>query len=436
MGEKIFDQLGKKRSIVNYVSLIGEKGMYFILSITIGVYFINYLGPELFGRWSFAMSFVLLLAPFAQLGYSTILLRELIGDSKSKFHVLGSGFLLNTFGSLIIYTIICAVGHFLFDTEIFFLVAILGLTVFSNVFSGINTYFESKVSTKYNVIGNLIGRLISSIGILVLIYFTKSLYWFAFNYLLGVVIAACISVMIYSRLKNQSILQWRVDFSITKTIAIASLVLALKNGFNLINSKIDQIFITELIGFESLGIYAVSAQYTELLVFIPGVIFGTVFPSIIKDYYRKENIKGHIIAYNALFFYLGLMLTLGVFFLAPIILPILFSNKFYGAVDIMKIHAFSILFIFIGVPTAKIIVLKNLLKELLLVKFSGAMLNVFLNMFLITSYGLNGAAIATIISYSFSSTWGYLMFKSTRDLFLLQVKGVIYPIQLLQKRLN
>lgn len=58
----------------------------------------------------------------------------------------------------------------------------------------------------------------------------------------------------------------------------------------------------------------------------------------------------------------------------------------------------------------------------------GAIANIVLNMYLIPIYGINGAAMATLISYAFAYYFAYAIPKATRKIFIEQNKSLLRVI--------
>jgi polysaccharide transporter, PST family len=77
------------------------------------------------------------------------------------------------------------------------------------------------------------------------------------------------------------------------------------------------------------------------------------------------------------------------------------------------------LFVFFGYVANKVLLIENLSKLILFKEVLGAIINISLNILLIPTYGLMGAAIATLISYSIAFVFSLILFKRTR--FLIKI---------------
>ncbi|MDD3084037.1 MAG: polysaccharide biosynthesis C-terminal domain-containing protein, partial [Candidatus ainarchaeum sp.] len=80
--------------------------------------------------------------------------------------------------------------------------------------------------------------------------------------------------------------------------------------------------------------------------------------------------------------------------------------------------------IFVQAAVNNFINSEKLFKITLYSSIMGAIINIVANLILIPSYGIIGAAFATILSYFFVAYLSNLFFKETRFLFWVQLKSL------------
>jgi PST family polysaccharide transporter len=97
------------------------------------------------------------------------------------------------------------------------------------------------------------------------------------------------------------------------------------------------------------------------------------------------------------------------------------------AASILSIIAWSTVFVFVGVASGRWFLVENLQRLLLYRTVIGAIINVALNVILIPRYGAIGASLATLASQAYANLFANLMSGTTRPLFRLQIKSVLYP---------
>ena len=76
------------------------------VGLFVGVWVARYLGPELFGLFSFAGAFVGLFSAFSTLGLDGIVVRDIVRDSSVKEETIGTCFALKFIGSVATFLIV------------------------------------------------------------------------------------------------------------------------------------------------------------------------------------------------------------------------------------------------------------------------------------------------------------------------------------------
>lgn len=110
--------------------------------------------------------------------------------------------------------------------------------------------------------------------------------------------------------------------------------------------------------------------------------------------------------------------------LAYPIIKILFGIPYLGAVTTLQIYVWACIAVFLGVAIAQYMLAKNFTKISFYNTVLGALINVILNTILVPKIGINGAAIATLISHTIA-TFGVFIFKEPRNQGLLIIKSII-----------
>ena len=122
-------------------------------------------------------------------------------------------------------------------------------------------------------------------------------------------------------------------------------------------------------------------------------------------------------------FSLSFVIALTTTILAYPIIRILFGAVYIGAVTSLQIYTWSGVSIFLGAAIGQYLLTNNLTKISFYNALLGAIMNIILNIILIPRIGINGAAIATLISYTVS-IFGIFIFKETRSQGLLILKSI------------
>ena len=162
----------------------------------------------------------------------------------------------------------------------------------------------------------------------------------------------------------------------------------------------DRIFITNMVGIETTGIYSVGYQI--------GMVINILAQSFSVAYtpWLFENLKANVykikvkIVKVTYIYFLGILtIAIGFSLLAPWFLNIFVGKEFaQSSVYVIWIalgYAFNGMYMMVG----KYIFYAQKTRYLAIITFTGAALNIALNYFLIRKYGAIGAAQSTTLTY-------------------------------------
>ena len=415
---------GFKKYFVNTSWLFFERIVGMAVTFFVGVYVARYLGPANFGLLSYAGSFVGLFAAIGTLGLDSILVRELVKDEKQRDELLGTTFVLKIIGSIFVLIIVLIAVRFTNNdnfTNLLIYIIVIG-TIFQS-FNVINFYFQAKVLSKYTVYAQIFSTILCSVIKLLLIYFNMGLIYFATVTLLQSIILASGLIVMYIKQKS-SLFNWSVNYGLAKDLLKDSWPLMLSGIAISIYMKIDQVMIKNILDAEAVGNYAVAVRLSEIWYFIPIAITNSLFPAIInakkiseKLYYKRLQ------KLYSLMIWLSIGIALPATFLANNIIRVLFGIQYQYAAGVLRIYIWAGVFVFLGVASSQYLLAENYTKISFLRTFIGAVVNVILNIILISKYGINGAAMATVISY-FVATFFILFIPKTSNQVVLMLKSI------------
>lgn len=423
--KKIELPAGFKKYFVNTSWLFFERIVGMAVTFFVGVYVARYLGPSNFGLLSYAASFVGLFATISTLGLDNIVVRELVKDEKKRDELLGTTFVLKIIGSILVLIIIVIAVRFTNNdnfTNLLIFIIVIG-TIFQS-FNVINFYFQSKVLSKYTVYAQIFSSIICAAIKLVLIYFNMSLIYFVIVSLLQSIILASGFIIIYIKQKS-SLFNWRINLGLAKRLLKDSWPLMLSGITISIYMKIDQVMIKNMLDAKAVGNYAVAVRLSEVWYFIPMAITSSVFPAIINAKKISEKLYyERLQKLYDLMVWLAIGVALPMTFLANDIITLLFGVQYQYAVNVLRIYIWASVFVFLGVATGKYLIAENYTKISFLRTFMGAIINITLNIMLIPKFGINGAAIATVLS-QFAVAFSIVLIPKTRYNFLLIIKSFL-----------
>lgn len=399
--QSLIRHVGFRKYFANTSWLFAEKIVRISVSLFVGIWIARYLGPTNYGVLNYALSFVGLFLALSTLGLDSILVRALLRNEHQEGELLGTTFSLKLFGALLMLLLISATLIFMDNQPIEnTLILLIASSTILHSFNVIDFYFQAKVLSKYVVYANMIALLFASLVKIYLIVTEASLVHFGLVILYESIVLA-LGIIYFYKTQGHSFRNWVYRHTVAKQLLRDSWPLILSTMVIALYMKIDQVMINNMLDNEAVGHYAAAVRLSEVWYFIPVVIANSLFPSILNSKQHSEELYyNRVQKLYSLMVFLALLIIIPMSFLSEWIIVLLFGEQYLPAGDVLFIHIWSAVFIFLLHASGKWLVSENLTKQALYRNITGAIINIALNFYLIQKMGIVGAAISTLISYA------------------------------------
>lgn len=418
--------------ITNVAWLFFEKLLRLTISIFVIAQLARYLQPEQFGVLNYSISLVSIFVIISSLGLNGIVVRDLIDKPNKANMILGTAFILRMGAALVAYLIlIMSISSLKPNNEqIQYIVILLGIILFFKPAETIKLWFESQVSSKYSAwVESAVFIFIASLNI-TLIYLGMPLISFVYVLVIESLLLFLLLLYVYSNIVG-SLVNWKASKEEAKLLLKESWPLIISSTAWIIYNRVDQLMIGELLGNQSVGYYSVVSKLSETMIVFPTIIAFSIIPTIIK--LRKENLEYYHKKFQFVYdvtiiptLFAALITT----YFADWIILFLFGEKYSSSSSILVIHIWSIIFTAMAVVSGKYLINEGLQKITMQRHLIGLLINIILNYFFIPVYGIEGAAIATLISLIFSNYIFDIFRKDTRLIFLQKTKSILFIFRL------
>ena len=162
------------------------------------------------------------------------------------------------------------------------------------------------------------------------------------------------------------------------------------------------------------------------MVFYTWIDYKFTFPSFNECKKKDEDLYNkRIQGLYKLIIWISIIFIIPLVLLSDILIDFLYGDAYVEATNVLVIHIWSGIFVFLGLVSEKWLIVENLQKISLYNTAVGVLINITLNFLLINKIGINGAAWATLASYAFSQYFMLLIWNKTRKIFFIQTKGFI-----------
>jgi len=433
----------KDVAIIGITNILTNIGGFLLLPIITKT-----LGSYDYGIWAQISVTISLISSIALLGLSNAFVRFLAAEKDPD--EIREGFY-----SIVLITLLSGLA---FSLAIFFMSEILSMTFFGD--ASISNYvklasfltlfmtldqivmfyfriFRQIYTYAFFISFNVFGKL----G-LILIFLLKGFGLF------GVIIAVLI-VQSTIFISASILIIIQIGFKIPKFIRISDY---LKYGAPLIpNSLIrwitdssDRYMVGLFLGINAVGIYSASYTIGNLVQFLVTPLQLILFPELSKIYdeYRYDEVKLYLNYSMKYFLLIAIPAVVGLTVLSLPILKILTDTEFVSGSPVIPIIALAGL---MGGIFQILINITHLVKKTrfnLVIHIAAATINILLNIFLVPSLGIVGAALATLASYvlmviavfyvsskyiSIDIPWGVVLKSVTSSIFMAIVITIISP---------
>ncbi len=391
----------------------------------------RYLGPEQFGLWNYAIAFTSLFGAFATLGLDGIVVRELVKTPEKTNELLGTAFVLRLIGSIVAFTLSVGIAFFTGNKDplTLSLIALSAGGFIFQAFLTIDYFYQAHIISKYTVWSQNLAFLIMSVVKIVLIILKASLLAFAVAGLIEIILGSIFLIFTYLYIfkrhshiiSNQSrimepvtarssqnlhslLFNWSFSKATAKSLLKDSWPLIIGSISALIYMRIDLIMVKELLGNIEAGYYTVAQRISESFLFLTVIITQTVFPVATET----KKISKELYYRNLLLIYgiltkIAFIICLIIFFSSELIIRYIWGEFYIESIKILQLYVWTSFFVFLSNGSWIFYINENLQKFSMYRLVLGALVNVVLNIILIKRYGLVGAAVASLISYSISS---------------------------------
>ena len=394
----------------NAVWIIGGKVAQSVLALIINMLTARYLGPSNFGLITYASSLVAFVLPIMQLGFSNVLVQEIVNKPEREGKVLGTAIFLSLLSS-----ICCIIGvtSFAFavnpdETETIVVCLLYSFILIFQAIDHIEFWYQAKLLSKYSSIITLISYVAVSAYKVFLLVTAQSVYWFALSNALDYAFISIGGVILYRKLGGQ-----RLSFSISigKQMFSKGKHYILSSMMVTIFAQTDKIMIKMMMNESATGYYGAAVACAGMTSFVFAAIIDSFRPSVFEGQKVGEDVFSYrLTMLYSIIIYLSLAQSVVMSVMSKLIIFILYGEAYYPAVDALRIVVWYTTFSYMGSVRNIWILANEKQKYLWQVNLFGAVANVILNYILIPLIGINGAAVASLLTQFFTNVIvGYII---------------------------
>ena len=397
-----------------------DKGIRAILGLLVGAWVARYLGPSQFGELSYYLALIAIFQSITTLGMDGIVVREIAKEPASASTILGTVFWMRLLSGCIGWVFIL-IGFAITDSGNKQGLWILGIVGASLIFQSgdvVDLWFQGKSQNKRGVYAKLSAYLIANVIKIILIILGAKLIAFAIVVALEAAFVAVAMSVSYRFYPSKD--KWLISWIVARQLIAESWPYLISGISIMVYMRIDQVMIKEMLGEYELGLFSAVLPFATIWNVVPVIICTVLLPYMTrKKVESTEEFNRYLVFLFRSFWGISIVLVLFTNLLSHFFIANFYGDAYKEAIPVLNIYILTIIPVFLGVAQ-NIWILNEGKSHLALIQTSaGGISSVMANLFFLPIWGIQGAAIAAVISYFISAVVINLLLS--RKLFMLQL---------------
>ena len=167
--------------------------------------------------------------------------------------------------------------------------------------------------------------------------------------------------------------------------------------------------------------------------FVGVAIMAAVYPLLVVKYNGDIEQFNSVVKIVAKFMFLvSFTASLLLYLSSELIINTLFGDKYLESIGVLKVLSWVVVFLISSKLYSALVIIQGNTKYELVKAIVAVTLNLLLNVLLIPDYGINGAAIASVVAYFFADFFSYYIFKQLKpisEVISCSLCGLLSPIK-------
>lgn len=388
----------------NSLWLVGERVFRLSLSLVVTGAIARHLGPANYSSLAFAVSLTALLLPFAQLGLSNVVIRNLVSRPAEAGAILGTALRLRSIAGVVTWLAASAATMALKPGSLsdFLVGSLVAAQLVLQTSEIVDMWFQRNLQSRRSVVARSVASIFANLLKLSLLLITTSLWLFAAAITIEYLLITLITWNAYRRYPTSS--RWTYNRGWADSALRQAWPFLVSSASVAVYMRVDQIMLQELAGSYQLGLYAAVVSISQLWSIVPTSLSASLLPVLTKKH--QEGAKEYYRAIRIIFLGFGLsgiVVSILTALAAPTLVRAIFGAAYQSATGILVIYAFTNVFVFMGTAQSIWVVSSGRGKILLANTLVGGITSIAGNFYLIPKMGALGAAIVANLSFAASA---------------------------------
>jgi O-antigen/teichoic acid export membrane protein len=358
----------------------------------------RHLGVAGYGAYSLVLALIPLFALFADLGVTTIAVREIAREPDERSRIVGTVMTVKAALAIVAALALLALIPVLpYDHELRVALAIALAGLILHLLATVpGVVFQSLLRLDLQVLVDLAIGVSNLLLVLLVVHLGGGLHALVVAWVVSTGVGSALAFGLALRLAP---LRPRFERQLASHLLRRALPLGLVLVAGMVHFRVDAVLLSLLRPIHDVGVYNAAFRFLEQALLVPALFMTAIFP-VLAAYAGRRDPRLVATAQKALTFLLlvAAPIAVGAFVLARPIVTVIAGPEFEESVTPLRILLVVILFTFVAALFTNLLIAYDRQGRLLVVSLLGIALNVTLNLILIPPYGYNGAAAGTVVA--------------------------------------
>ena len=388
------------------------------------------LGPAVFGLYVTGVTLVEIGRILGAAGLDYLVAREVASDPQRATSVATNAAVVKVGTGIVVWALLLGlVGLLDYPVQVLWVVVILGSALFfENLSDILDAVLQGVQRVRATTVAfALAGAATFGTGALAL-YGGLGLKGYATCFVVGFLVRFGWTSIAVRRMGVATLSAAAVDRVEIRRLVVAGLPLLSATILALVFHRMDLLMLSKMSTAEEVGLYAAAVRIIDVIVLLPRILATAVYPAL-----RQQTDAGVQATLELLADSLRVSLTLctlaglGVWVFARLALVWIPGPEFEGATTALRLLSWGVVLQGGAHLGARLLLAIDAERYFTLVAALSLACNFVLNLLWIPRYGIEGAALATLVSYAVNFAL-YLYFASRRGYRLSLRRSVVGPV--------
>lgn len=374
-----------------------------VVSLACGLAVVAVLSRHLdvagFGAFNYAFAFTYLFLSLNDFGVNTIVIREISQAPETAGRIIGAAVALRLIiACATLVTAWMVIWLWPMDASLRAPLALFALILPLTALNVPGLIFQTSMRFDLSAVATIILRVSGLAFVLAVVAaglgVTPILGALLVSEVVGLLVVYRLARPLVTFRVHADVVQWGRLLRSAAPLAVAMLLTAVVN-------RIDFVMLERMVSLEAVGLYSAAYRITNMLEKFPLFVMVTLFPIMSRlaaaDPARLRDVYRKAVARLVL---LGLPLGTAVTLTAPRLLALVFGDEYSVAGGALQFLVWSTVCLYVALVGGNLLISVGRERDSLLALVAGAAVNVGLNFLLIPRRGIEGAAIATAVSFA------------------------------------